>query len=207
MLRRWIATFRRRRPQVIDSLKRSAVRVRVPPPALGRRSRHVHDKFAASRADDHDLGLLEPVVALTVDLSARHVDAVAGLCVKGRLATWATLQLHFAPDDVDHRFVCPVVVPAREPAGLGEYDPCPKVGGTESLLADHPSRLSGLAMSIARPNDAGLLLGRSLLLLGLPALVLDVKLGSAPRDPVPNALARRGIRRQPDSVAIANGGP
>src|SRR5712691_11178479 len=96
-------------------------------------------------------------------------------------------------------------MPARETAGLGEDDPGPNAGRVQRLLAQHPRGLPSLAMPVTRPDDARLLLGPSVFLLGLPALVLCVKLRPAPRDPVPNALARRGIRRQRHSVAMTIG--
>src|SRR5712691_3233330 len=96
-------------------------------------------------------------------------------------------------------------MPARETAGLGEDHTSKNTRRVQRLLAQHPLGLPGLAMPVTRPDDARLLLGPSVLLLGLPALMLSVKLRPAPRDPVPNALARRGIRRQRHSVAMAIG--
>jgi hypothetical protein len=72
------------------------------------------------------------------------------------------------------------------------------------FFTPHSGGLPGLRMTIACPDEPRLPLGQRsrILLVGVPALMLDVKLGSAPRDPVPDALARRGIGRQLDSVSM-----
>src|SRR5713101_7750244 len=89
---------------------------------LGRRSRHVDHELAAARADHDDLRLLDPVVPLAVDLAGGQVDAIPLTRVKLRLAAGSAFDVHLTGDDVDHRFVRAVVMPARRAAGFGPYD-------------------------------------------------------------------------------------
>src|SRR2546423_13201265 len=81
--------------------------------ALGRGPRHVHNELAAARAHDDDLGFLESVISLAVDLTGRQVDAVPGTRVEFRSAARPAFDTDLPRDHVDHRLMRAVVTPAR----------------------------------------------------------------------------------------------
>src|SRR5437773_7154046 len=131
-----------------------------------------------------------------MDLARRHVDAVARTRVEGRLSARSALEMHLTNDHVDHRFMRPVVMPARRPARFRPNNADPEISGVDGLFADHPRGLPGLLVAIGWPDEPGLLALQRfpVFLLGLPALVLDVELSTTAHDPAPNALTRRRLR-------------
>src|SRR5829696_1693916 len=111
--------------------------------ALGlpvRRTVEVECGLADAGSYDDDVGWLCGGVALTVHSAFRHVYEVAGTRLHRVRAVRTKFHLECTGEDLDHRFVFAVMMPARHNSRLGTYESRPRSIGGEGLLSIHAWR-------------------------------------------------------------------
>jgi hypothetical protein len=141
-----------------------------PPSSCGRRWRQDRSSTSALRrpvdvdrglpatsAHHDEIGWLCGGVALPVHHTVRHEDEIAGTGLDDVRATWTELHPQRTSEDVDHRLVLAMMMPAGHHPGLGANKSRPHVVGRDGLLTIHPRRRRS-RLPVARSHDQDLIL-------------------------------------------------
>jgi hypothetical protein len=131
-------------------LPRSYIRV-LPFGLGGRRTVEVECGLADAGSYDDDVGWLCGGVALTVHSAFRHVYEVARTRLHRVRAVRTKFHLECTGEDVDHRFVFAVMMPAGHHSRLGTHESRPRSVGSEGLLSIHPWRRRA-GLTLYRPH-------------------------------------------------------